>query len=222
MFVYFDIEQEYRKKLADCFDVQIEELDDFYSDLESEVGWFISLGGLRNSELTANEALDYLQQLCEKSRLLLEHLEKMPRNIFGWLVESVPMGVNYREPFKKILPLLQQIAQFTGDAAQAVDSDVENISQVDSTDLIKRLARCYDDYSVTPINMETEIFENFVTIIFDAMGSDDDPKEIIQKTIDEKQISAELATKKATRVQSKRKPLGRSMNELEKKTGRSK
>lgn len=221
MFVYFEFEQEYRKKMADCFDVRVEKLDEFFSDLESEVGWYISLGGLRNSGLSAKEALAYLEQLSENSRLLLEHLEKMPRNILGWVVEAVPMGVNYREPFKKILPLLQQITQFTSDATGKVDPEVKNISQVDSMDLVKRLGRCYDDYSETPINMQTKLFEKYVKIVFDAMGTDDDPKQIIQKTLNYKREKAALAAKNAAPVQPKRKPLGRRKNKTEKNTGRS-
>lgn len=209
MFVYFEFDQQYRKKMADCFDVDVEELSEFFSDLESEVGWYIALGGLRGSDLSAKEALEYLEELFEKSNAFYDVLKRMPNNIWGWLVESVPMGVNYREPFRKIPPLLQQVVHITYDAVGKIDPDAENLSQVNPMDLIKRLRRCYDDHSETPIDMRSDLFEEYVEIVFDAIGNDEDPQQAIQNTLDYKEESAALATKNASSVKPKVKPLGR-------------
>lgn len=212
MFIYFEFDQHYRKKIADCFDVEVEYLDEFFSDLESEVGWYIALGGLRGGELSAQEALTYLEELFEKSNAFYDALKRMPNNIWGWLVESVPMGTNYREPFQKIPPLLQQIVQITYDAVGKIDPEAENISQVTSMDLIKRMGRCYDDHSEIPIDMRTDSFASYVEIVFEAIGSDEDPKEAIQNTIDSKEESAALASKNAASPIAKRKPFGRNKN----------
>ncbi|MFC1664883.1 hypothetical protein ACFL17_04555 [Pseudomonadota bacterium] len=222
MFIYFEFEQEYREKMADCFEVDLAELDDFFAELESEIGWYISLGGLRNSELSAKETSAYLEALSNKSSLLLEHLQKLPANIFGWLVDSVPLGVNYREPFKNILPLLQQIAQFSRDANDNIDQKTDNISQVSCIDLTKRIARCYDSYSETPIDIRTDLFLNYTKIVFDAIGTDDDPQKIIQKAIKQERGNAALAAKKAAPVRPKRKPLGRPKETTQAKSMRSK
>jgi hypothetical protein len=170
MIVFFDLQPEYRRKLADLFEADEGELDGFYSALESEVGWHLAFDGLRESDLGDEQILEHIRAVNAASRALREALASMPRDVFGWLIDYAPVGIDYQMPFRVVQKPVKLIESMTGKAAANFKPRQERASRSTSVDFIRKIASvCEKSFGSKP-DMASKLFHDLVSTMFDALG----------------------------------------------------
>ena len=170
MIVYFDLRPEYRKRLADLLGSTEENLKPFYKSLESEVAWHLALGGLRESDLSDEQIRGQLKELAAASTAMVNALEKMSPDIFGWLIDHAPLGLDYQMPFRVVKKPLLVIRAMTGKAVS--DFKGRNVATRRSTsaDFVRKIAGCCERVFGSRPDLDSELFYNIVETMFDSLG----------------------------------------------------
>ena len=140
MIVYFDLQPEYRKKFAELLDTTEDNLETFFASLESEVAWHLALGGLRESELSDDVILKQLKAVNHAARALDQALENMSPDVYGWLIDHAPIGLDYQMPFRVVKKPLLVIRSMTGKAVQNFEGRDTTARRSSSTDFIRKIA----------------------------------------------------------------------------------
>jgi hypothetical protein len=170
MIVYFDLQPEYRKKFAELLDTTEDNLEPFFSSLESEVAWHLALGGLRESELSDEVILGQLKAVNQAARALDQALEKMSPDVYGWLIDHAPIGLDYQMPFRVVKKPLLIIRSMTGKAVQNFQGRDTTARRSSSTDFIRKIASCCEKTFGSRPDLESELFFNIVQIMFQSLG----------------------------------------------------
>jgi hypothetical protein len=170
MIVFFDLQPEYRRKLADILEADEEELDGFFGALESEVAWHLAFDGLRESELADEQILEHIRIVNSASRALREALADMPRDVYGWLIDHAPVGIDYQMPFRVVQKPVKLIESMTAKAAANFKPRQERASRSTSVDLIRKIAAvCEKSFGRKP-DMASKLFHDIVNTVFEALG----------------------------------------------------
>jgi hypothetical protein len=170
MIVYFDLQPEYRKKFAELLDTTEDNLEPFFSSLESEVAWHLALGGLRESELSDEVILGQLKAVNLAARALDQALEKMSPDVYGWLIDHAPIGLDYQMPFRVVKKPLLVIRSMTGKAVQNFQGRDTTARRSTSADFIRKIATCCEKTFGSRPDLESELFFNIVQIMFQSLG----------------------------------------------------
>jgi len=170
MIVYFDLQPEYRKKFAELLDTTEDNLEPFFASLESEVAWHLALGGLRESELSDDAILGQLKAVSLAARALDQALEKMSPDVYGWLIDHAPIGLDYQMPFRVVKKPLLIIRSMTGKAVQNFEGRDATARRSTSADFIRKIASCCEKTFGSRPDLESELFFNIVQIMFQSLG----------------------------------------------------
>ena len=183
MIVYFDLQPEYRKKFAELLDTTEDNLEPFFSSLESEVAWHLALGGLRESELSDEVILGQLKAVNLAARALDQALEKMSPDVYGWLIDHAPIGLDYQMPFRVVKKPLLVIRSMTGKAVQNFQGRDATARRSTSADFIRKIASCCEKTFGSRPDLESELFFNIVQLMFQSLGIRElkDIKELIRQ-----------------------------------------
>jgi len=183
MIIYFDLQPEYRKKLADFLGSTESNLESFYSALESEVAWHLALGGLRESELSDEVILGQLKDINQAVIALDDALDNMSPDVFGWLIDHAPVGLDYQMPFRVVRKPLKVIQSMTGKAVQSFKGQGMTARRSTSTDFIRKIASCCEKIFGARPDLESELFYNIVHVLFQALAISEqkDIKALIQE-----------------------------------------
>lgn len=170
MIVYFDLQPEYRKKFAQLLDSTEENLEPFFKSLESEVAWHLALGGLRESELSDEVILGQLKDINHAAMALEQALENMSPDVYGWLIDHAPMGLDYQMPFKMVKKPLLVIRSMTGKAVKKFQRRDTTVRRSSSVDFIRKIASsCEKTFGSKP-DLESELFFEIVQLMFQSLG----------------------------------------------------
>jgi len=185
MIIYFDLQPEYRKKLAELLGSSESNLEPFYSALESEVAWHLALGGLRESELSDEVILGQLKDINQAVVALGDALENMSPDVFGWLIDHAPVGLDYQMPFRVVKKPLKVIQSMTGKAVQGFQRREMTAKRSTSVDFIRKIASCCEKTFGSRPDLESELFYNIVHIMFQslAISEQKDIKALIQEVM---------------------------------------
>jgi hypothetical protein len=170
MIIYFDLQPEYRKKLAELLGSTESNLEPFYSALESEVAWHLALGGLRESELSDEVILGQLKDINQAVVALGDALENMSPDVFGWLIDHAPVGLDYQMPFRVVKKPLKVIQSMTGKAVQGFQRREMTAKRSTSVDFIRKIASCCEKTFGSRPDLESELFYNIVHIMFQSLA----------------------------------------------------
>ena len=170
MIVYFDLQPEYRKKLATLLDSTEENLEPFFKSLESEVAWHLALGGLRESELSDEVILGQLKDINQAALALDEALGKMSPDVYGWLIDHAPLGLDSQLPFRGIKKPLLVIRSMTGKAVQNFQGRDKTARRSSSADFIRKIASCCEKTFGSKPDLDSELFFDIVHIMFQSLG----------------------------------------------------
>ena len=170
MIVYFDLQPEYRKKYAELLDTTEDNLEPFFTSLESEVAWHLALGGLRESELSDDVILGQLKAVNQAARALDQALENMSPDLYGWLIDHAPVGLDYQMPFRVVKKPLLVIRSMTGKAVQNFEGRDTTARRSSSADFIRKIASCCEKTFGSRPDLESELFFNIVEIMFQSLG----------------------------------------------------
>lgn len=171
MIVYFDLQPEYRQRLAALLGSSVEELKAFFSDVEDEIAWYLAFGGLKESDLGEDEIRSHIRSIHDSAVAVQRELGRMPRDVYGWLAEHAPLGTNYKQPFEDINePLARIIDMTSGSLKQEAEEDPEQALRSDSVQLIRKLAHVCTTHFERKPDIESGLFRELVGIVFDALG----------------------------------------------------
>jgi len=170
MIIYFDLQPEYRKKLADLLGSTESNLEPFYSELESEVAWHLALGGLRESELSDEVILGQIKDINQAVIALDGALNSMSPDVFGWLIDYAPVGLDYQMPFRVVRKQLNVIQSMTREAAQNFQGREMTARRSTSADFIRKIASCCERIFGARPDLESELFYDIVHILFQALA----------------------------------------------------
>lgn len=170
MIVYFDLQPEYRKKFAQLLGTSEDNLEPFFKSLESEVAWHLALGGLRESELSDEVILGQLKDINRAASALGEALDKMSPDLYGWLIDHAPVGLDYQMPFRVVKKPLLVIRSMTGKAVQNFQGRDTTARRSSSADFIRKIASCCEKTFGSRPDLESELFYNIVHIMFESLG----------------------------------------------------
>lgn len=170
MIVFFDLQPEYRRKLADILEADEDELEGFFGALESEVAWHLAFDGLRESELSDEQILEHIRAVNTASTALREALDGMPRDVFGWLIDHAPVGIDYQMPFRVVQKPLKVIESMTGKAAAKFKPRQERASRSTSIDFVRKIASVCEKSLGSKPDMASQQFHDIVYTVFDALG----------------------------------------------------
>jgi hypothetical protein len=170
MIVYFDLQPEYRKKLASLLGTTEGNLEPFYKELESEVAWHLALGGLRESSLSDQEILTQLKALNQASAAFGEALDKMSPDLFGWLIDHAPVGLDYQMPFRVVKKPLLVIRSMTGKAVANFQGRDATARRSSSADFVRKIAKCCEKTFGSKPDLNSDLFYNIVEIMFESLG----------------------------------------------------
>jgi len=184
MIVYFDLQPEYRKKFAELLDTTEDNLEPFFASLESEVAWHLALGGLRESELSDDVILGQLKAVNLAARALDQALENMSPDVYGWLIDHAPIGLDYQMPFRVVKKPLLVIRSMTGKAVQNFQGRDTTARRSTSADFIRKIASCCEKTFGSRPDLESELFFNIVQIMFQSLGTSElkDIKALIRQS----------------------------------------
>ncbi len=183
MIVYFDLQPEYRKKFAQLLDSTEENLEPFFKSLESEVAWHLALGGLRESELSDEVILKQLKDINHAAEALEQALENMSPDVYGWLIDHAPIGLDYQMPFKVVRKPLQVIRSMTGKSVNKFQRRDATVRRSSSVDFIRKIASsCEKAFGRKP-DLGSELFFDIVQLMFQSLGicSNKDIKSMIKE-----------------------------------------
>lgn len=170
MIVYFDLQPEYRQKMADLLGSTEANLEPFYSSLESEVAWHLALGGLRESEMDDEEILAQLFQIHETAGAFGKSLKNMSPDLFGWLIDYAPVGLDYQMPFKVVKDPVEIIRDMTGEAVKHFQGKDVTARRSSSADFIRKIASCCEETFGDRPDLESDLFHDIVETMFQALG----------------------------------------------------
>ena len=170
MIVYFDLQPEYRKKLAELLGSTEDNLEPFYKSLESEVAWHLALGGLRESELSDEQILDQLKNLQAASTTMLKALDDMSPDVFGWLIDHAPIGLDYQMPFRVVKKPLMVIRAMTGKSVADFKGRNATTRRSSSADFVRKIAGCCEKVFGSRPDLNSELFYGIVEIMFESLG----------------------------------------------------
>lgn len=170
MIIYFDLQPEYRQKFAGLLGSTESNLEPFYAELESEVAWHLALGGLRESELSDEVILGQLKSINHAVAALDDALEEMSPDVFGWLIDYAPVGLDYQMPFRVVKKPLKVIQSMTKEAVQSFKGRDMAARRSTSADFIRKIASCCEKIFGNRPNLESELFYDIVHITFEALA----------------------------------------------------
>lgn len=169
MIVYFDLRPEYRQRFSKLLGSSVEELKGFFTDIENEIAWFLAFGGLRESNLPDQTIRSSIREIHQSASALQQAMERMPKDAYGWLVEHAPLGTDYRQPFDVIPKPLGHLIEMAGKSLETDVDDRESL-KIDSVQFVRKIAGiCTEHFGQKP-DVESKLFRDLVTIIFDALG----------------------------------------------------
>ena len=170
MIVYFDLQPEYRKKFTELLDTTEDNLEPFFASLESEVAWHLALGGLRESELSDDVILGQLKAVNLAARALDQALDKMSPDVYGWLIDHAPIGLDYQMPFRVVKKPLLVIRSMTGKAVQNFQGRDTTTRRSTSAGFIRKIATCCEKTFGSRPDLESDLFFEIVQIMFQSLG----------------------------------------------------
>ena len=170
MIVYFDLQPEYRKKFAQLLGSTEDNLEPFFKSLESEVAWHLALGGLRESELSDEVILGQLKDISRAAAALGEALDKMSPDLYGWLIDHAPVGLDYQMPFRVVKKPILVIRSMTGKAVKNFQGRDTTARRSSSADFIRKIASCCEKTFGSRPDLESELFYDIVHIMFESLG----------------------------------------------------
>lgn len=170
MIVYFDLQPEYRKKFAQLLGSTEDNLEPFFKSLESEVAWHLALGGLRESELSDEVILGQLKDISRAAAALGEALDKMSPDLYGWLIDHAPVGLDYQMPFRVVKKPLLVIRSMTGKAVKNFQGRDTTARRSSSADFIRKIASCCEKTFGSRPDLESDLFYDIVHIMFESLG----------------------------------------------------
>jgi hypothetical protein len=170
MIVYFDLQPEYRKRLAELLGSTEDNLEPFYKSLESEVAWHLALGGLRESKLTDEQILGQLKELSEASNAMLNALEKMSPDVYGWLIDHAPIGLDYQMPFRVVQKPLLVIRAMTTKSVSNFQGRNASSRRSTSADFVRKIAGCCEKVFGSRPDLNSDLFYGIVEIMFESLG----------------------------------------------------
>jgi len=170
MIIYFDLQPEFREKLAVLLGSTESNLEPFYAELESEVAWHLALGGLRESELSDDVIFGQLKDINQAVAALDDALDEMSPDVFGWLIDYAPVGLDYQMPFRVVKKPLKVIKSMTKKALKSFKGRDMTARRSTSADFIRKIASCCEKIFGSRPDLESELFYNIVYITFEALA----------------------------------------------------